>query len=53
MLPAPDVLLYGDGSTAVGLEAMRTFAADVARKSSRPLSSSVLQWTEDGWEVVR
>ena len=53
MLPAPDVLLYGDGSTAVGIDALRTFAADVARKSSRPLSPLVLQWTEVGWDVVK
>jgi hypothetical protein len=52
MLPAPDVLLYGDGSTAAGVDALRTFAAEVARKSSRPLSQLVLLWTETGWEVV-
>jgi uncharacterized protein YtpQ (UPF0354 family) len=53
MLPAPDVLLYGDGSNAVGVEALRTFAADVARKSSRPLSPALLQWTESGWQEVK
>jgi uncharacterized protein YtpQ (UPF0354 family) len=53
MVPAPDILLYGDGSTSVGIEALRTFAVDVARKSSRPLSPLMLQWTEIGWEVVK
>jgi uncharacterized protein YtpQ (UPF0354 family) len=52
-LPTPDVLLYGDGSTVVGLEALRTFAADVARKSSRPLSQVLLQWTETGWQEFK
>ena len=45
MLPAPDVLLYGDGSTSAGVDALRTLAADVARKSGRPLSLALLQWT--------
>ncbi|WP_457278999.1 DUF1444 family protein [Polaromonas sp. P5_D5] len=53
MVPAPDILLYGDGSTSVGVEALRTFAADIARKSSRPLSPLMLQWTKIGWEVVK
>lgn len=53
MLPAPDVLLYGDGSTAAGVDALRTFAAQVVRMSSRPLSPLMLRWTEDGWDVVR
>jgi uncharacterized protein YtpQ (UPF0354 family) len=52
-LPAPNVLLYGDGSTAVGVEALRAFAADVARKSSRPLSPILLQWAETGWQEFR
>lgn len=53
MLPAPDVLLYGDGSSAVGVEALRTFANEVARKSSRPLSPILLQWSETGWSEVK
>lgn len=53
MVPAPDILLYGDGSSSVGVEALRTFAENIARKSSRPLSPLVLQWTENGWEVVK
>lgn len=53
MLPAPDILLYGDGSTPAGKDALRVLAEDVARTSSRPLSSLTLQWTETGWEVIR
>lgn len=53
MLPAPDVLLYGDGSNSVGVDTLRTFAADVARQSSRPLSPAILQWTESGWQEFK
>lgn len=53
MLPAPDVLLYGDGSTPVGVEAMRTFGRDMAKKSSRPLSPVVLRWTPSGWDELK
>lgn len=53
MLPAPDVLLYGDGSTPVGVEALRTFGRDMAGKSSRPLSLAVLRWTTSGWEELK
>jgi uncharacterized protein YtpQ (UPF0354 family) len=52
-LPAPNTLLYGDGSTSAGVDALRTLAADVARKSDRPLSLTLLQWTESGWELVK
>lgn len=53
VLPAPDILLYGDGSTPAGVDALRTLAADVAKKSSRSLSLQALQWTESGWEVLK
>ena len=52
-VPAPDVLLYGDGSTSVGLEALRAFALETARKSSRPLSPALFQWTESGWQELK
>lgn len=53
MVPAPDVLLYGDGSTPVGVEALRTFGREMAKKSSRPLSLVVLRWTPSGWEELK
>lgn len=52
-LPAPNILLYGDGSTSAGVDALRTLSSDVARKSGRPLSLTLLQWTESGWELVK
>ncbi|HSW06486.1 hypothetical protein [Aquabacterium sp.] len=53
MLPAPDILLYGDGSTPVGVEALRTFGREMAKKSSRPLSAAILRWTRSGWEELK
>lgn len=53
VVPAPDVLLFADGSTSAAVDALHTFAADVARKSGRPLSLTLLLWTECGWEVVK
>jgi len=53
MLPASDVLLYGDGSTAVGIEALRTYGSEMAKKSTRPLSPVVLRWLPTGWEEVK
>jgi uncharacterized protein YtpQ (UPF0354 family) len=53
MLPAPDVLLYGDGSTQVRIDALRTFGTEAARGSQRPLSPVLLRWTISGWEQVR
>ncbi len=52
LIPAPNVLLYGDGSTSVGLDAIRTYAARVARGSDHPLPLVTLKWTELGWDVV-
>jgi len=53
MVPAPDVVLYGDGSTPVGLDALRTLGMEIARKSSRPLSPLLLRWKESGWEQLK
>jgi len=52
MMPAPDFLLYGDGSTEDGKRALRAYAAQVARRSDHPLSLVMLGWTERGWDVV-
>lgn len=53
MIPAPDLLLYGDGSTTVGVEALRALGAEQARRTTRPLSLVVLRWTPSGWQVVK
>jgi uncharacterized protein YtpQ (UPF0354 family) len=51
-VPTTSVLLYGSGATAEAVDAMRTFALNVGRKSQRPLSPLVFRWTSEGWEVV-
>ncbi len=53
MLPAPDILLYGDGSTPKGVEAMRIAGREIAQKTTRPLSQVVLRWTQAGWEEMK
>lgn len=53
MLPAPDILLYGDGSTPVAVEALRTFGLEQAKRSLHPLSTVILRWTPTGWQEVR
>jgi uncharacterized protein YtpQ (UPF0354 family) len=52
MMPTPNLLLYGDGSTDDGKQALRTYATQVARKSDHPLSLVMLKWTDGGWDVV-
>jgi uncharacterized protein YtpQ (UPF0354 family) len=50
--PTTNVLLYGSGATPEAVDAMRTLARSVARRSERPLSPSILRWTAQGWEAV-
>jgi uncharacterized protein YtpQ (UPF0354 family) len=51
--PAPDALFYLGDDSPKALDALRTLAADIARRSPRPLSSVVLRWQQTGWEIVR
>jgi hypothetical protein len=51
--PAPDALFYLGDDSPKALDALRTLAADIARRSPRPLSSVVLRWRQSGWEIVR
>lgn len=51
-VPAADKLLYAKRTDRRSVDALRTFAAQVARQSDRPLSPSVYHWTKDGWEQV-
>lgn len=53
MLPAPDTILYGDGSSNVGIDVLRTFARNVANQSTRPLTLSMWRWTPSGWDEVQ
>ena len=53
MVPTPDLLLYGDGSTPMAVDVLRKYGLEMARKSTRPLSPVVLRWTPTGWEELR
>lgn len=52
-LPAKDALLYGADDSPAGLDALRTMARDVARRSPGQLSDVLLRWTESGWQLAR
>jgi hypothetical protein len=51
--PAYDLVIYGRGGNPVAVDALRALASDLARKAERPLSLSVLRWTEGGWQEVK
>jgi len=51
-LPTTDTVLYISEASPASVEAFRALVRDVARKSPNPLSSSLLQWTTERWEVV-
>ncbi|MET0312245.1 MAG: hypothetical protein ABW051_09355 [Burkholderiaceae bacterium] len=53
MLPAADVLLYGDGSSAAGFDALQSAAKKAAGQSGLPLTPAMLRWTPDGWVEVK
>lgn len=52
-LPAKDVLVYGADDSAAGLDALRTLAREVSRRSPGQLSDVLLRWTDSGWQAVR
>lgn len=51
-LPAKDVVLFGADDSAAGLDALRTLARDVARRSPAPLTDILLRWSPDGWQAL-
>ncbi len=53
MIPAPDTMLYGDGSSNAGIDVLRRFARNVANQSTRPLTLSMWRWTPSGWDEVQ
>jgi hypothetical protein len=53
MIPAPDILLYGSGSTPFAVEALRTLGVEMAKRSPRPLSVVVFRWDPTGWQEVK
>ena len=53
MAPAFDTVLFGDGSNARAIAALRTLGLQVAKRSQVPLSSTVLRFKGDRWEPVK
>jgi len=51
-LPATDTLLYISESSDSAIDALRSLAVNIARKSPNPLSLAVLRWTKERWELV-
>lgn len=52
MVPASNLLLYGEASNAQAVEGLRALGREAARGSQRPLSLTLLRWTVAGWEIV-
>lgn len=52
MAPAFDTVIYGDGSTMIGIDALRTIGMKIAKDSQVPLSSTVVRLKGNHWEVV-
>jgi len=51
-VPATDLVVFGDGSTPAGIEALHAFVQFAVAKAPRPVSDTLLHWTPTGWEVV-
>jgi uncharacterized protein YtpQ (UPF0354 family) len=51
--PAPDALFYLGDDSPKALDALRALAANISKRSPRPLSSVLLRWNQTGWELVR
>ena len=51
-LPAKDILLYSADDSPSGLDALRSAARDLSRRSASPLSDVLLKWTSSGWQAV-
>lgn len=51
-LPAKDAVLFSADDSAAGLDALRTYARDVARRSPAPLTDILLRWSPAGWQAV-
>ncbi|MFT3831157.1 MAG: DUF1444 family protein [Opitutaceae bacterium] len=52
MAPAFDTVIYGDGTSVVGVDALRTIGKRIAARSQVPLSSTILRYSGDHWEEI-
>jgi hypothetical protein len=51
--PGIDTILYLAEDTPVAIDALRTLTQNVMSRMPRALSSELLRWTPQRWEVVR
>src|SRR5262245_21026320 len=52
-VPAPDMVLYVGDDSPRAVEALRLLAKDVASRAPAPLSTELLRWTPQRWDLVR
>lgn len=52
MVPASNLLIYGEASNVQAVQGLRALGREAARGSPRPLSLTLLRWTVAGWEIV-
>lgn len=52
MAPAFDTVIYGDGSSVIAVDALRTLGLRIGQTSQVPLSSNVFRLVKDHWELV-
>jgi hypothetical protein len=51
-VPDNDFLIYGNGGGNGDRIVLSTFAKSVMEKAPKPMSATLFQWTQTGWEVV-
>lgn len=51
-LPTTDAVLYISEASPAAIERLKALSRDIARRSPNPLSSAVLRWTKERWELV-
>jgi len=51
--PATDSVIYIGDDTPTAIEAFRQLAKNVSTRAPSPLSTELLRWRPQGWEVVR
>jgi hypothetical protein len=52
-VPSDQTVLYGDAGNPTGLAALKVITAEMFGKADRPVSKTILQWSESGWKAVQ
>jgi uncharacterized protein YtpQ (UPF0354 family) len=51
--PATNTIIYVAEDTTIAIDALRQLAKNVSTRATTPLSTELLRWTPQRWEVVR